>query len=109
MTIYTIKKDKFTTVKTTQLYEARKIAKQVLINRLKEKCDNTMYLVSTSERMYVYHDETEIRFYATMSKRMGGIKTYSVTIKCIHITNGGFDFDLYTEINNGYQKIQGAD
>lgn len=109
MTIYTVKKDKYTTVKTTQLHEARKIAKQVLINRLKEKCDDTMYLISTSERMYVYHGETEIRFYATMSKRMGGMKTYSVAIKCIPISNGGFDFDLYTEISNGYQKIQGAE
>jgi hypothetical protein len=109
MTIYTIKKDKHTTVKTTQLHEARKIAKQVLINRLKEKCDNTMYLVSTGEKMYVYQGETQIRFYATMSRHGGGFKTYSVTIKCISIADGGYDFDLHTEIFNGYKNIKGAE
>jgi hypothetical protein len=109
MTIYMIKKDKRTTVRTTQLHEARKIAKQVLINRLKEKCDNTMYLVSTSEKMYVYSGETQIRFSATMDKRMGRMKTYSVTIKCIPIAESGYDFDLHTEIHNGYHNVKGAE
>ena len=109
MTIYTIKKDKHTTVKTAHLHEARKIAKQILINKLKDRCDDTMYLVSTQEKLYVYQGETQIRFYATMSKRMGGMKTYSVTIKCIPIANGGYDFDLHTEIFNGYKNIKGAE
>ena len=34
MTIYMIKKDKHTTIRTTQLHEARKIAKQVLFYTL---------------------------------------------------------------------------
>ena len=109
MTIYMIKKDKHTTVRTAQLHKARKIAKQVLINRLKEKCDNTMYLLSTSEKMYVYSGETQIRFSATMSKRMGRMKTYSVTIKCISVTESGYDFDLHTEIHNGYYNVKGAE
>lgn len=109
MTIYMIKKDKHTTVRTAQLHEARKIAKQVLINRLKEKCDNTMYLIATSEKMYVYSGETQIRFSATMSKRMGGMKTYSVTIKCISVAESGYDLDLHTEIHNGYYNVKGAE
>lgn len=109
MTIYTIKKDKHTTIRTTQLHEARRIAKQILINRLKEKCDSTMYLVATSEKMYVYSGETQIRFSATMSKRMGGMKTYSVTIKCISISESGYDLDLHTEIHNGYYNVKGAE
>lgn len=109
MTIYTVKKDKHTTVKTTQLHEARRIAKQVLINKLKDKCDDTMYLVSTQEKLYVYQEETQIRFYATMSKRMGGIRTYSVTVKCISVADSGYDLNLHTEIFNGYKNIKGAD
>lgn len=113
MTIYTVKKDKHTTIKTTQLHEARKIAKQILINRLKEKCDDTTYLVSTQEKLYVYQGETQIRFYATIYERNCGkgdrIKTYSVTIKCIPIADGGYDFDLHTEIYNGYKNIKGAE
>lgn len=108
MTIYTIKKDKHTTVKTTQLHEARKIAKQVLINRLKEKCADAM-LLSTQEKLYVYQGETQIRFYATMDSRMGIMKTYSVTIKCISVADSGYDFDLHTEIFNGYKNIKGVE
>ena len=102
MTIYTIKKDEHTTIRTAQLHEARRVAKQILINRLKEKCDSSMYIVSTGEKMYVYSGETQIRFYATMSKRMGGMKTYSVTIKCVSVFETGYDFDLHTEIHNGW-------
>lgn len=109
MTIYTIKKDKHITVKTTQLHEARKIAKQVLINKLKDRCDDTMYFLSTQEKLYVYQGETQIRFYATMGERMGGMKTYSVTIKCIPVADGGCDFDLHKEIFNGYKNIKCAE
>lgn len=109
MTIYEVKKDKRTTIRTSQLHEAREIAKQVLINRLKEKYDDTMFLIATSEKMYVYSGETQIRFYATMCRKMGGMKTYSVTIKCIPVANSGYNFDLHKEILNGYKNIKGAE
>lgn len=109
MTIYTVKKDKHTTVKTTQLHEARRIAKQVLINKLKDKCDDAMYLSSTQEKLYVYQGETQIRFYATMDKIKGERKTYSVTIKCIPIADHGYDFGLHAEICNGYKNIKSAE
>ncbi len=109
MTIYTIKKDKHTTVRTTQLHEARKIAKQILINKLKNRCDDTSFLLSTQEKLYVYQGETQIRFYATIGRRMGKMVTYSVTIKCIPVANSGYDFDLHREICKCYKDIKGAE
>lgn len=109
MTVYMVKKDKHTTVRTTQLHEARKIAKQVLINKLKDNCNNTMLLVSTKENLFVYQGETQIRFFATMKELHGGFKTYSTTIKCIPIAEGEYDLELHKEIYNGYKNIKGVD
>ena len=109
MTVYMVKKDKYTTVRTTRLHEAKKIAKQVLINKLKENCNDTMFLVSTKENLFVYQSETQIRFLATMKELHGGFKTYSTTIKCIPIVEGGYDFELHKEIDNGYKNIKGAE
>lgn len=108
MTIYTIRINKHKTVKTTEIHEARAIAKKTLIDRLKEKCNDTYYLTAVHEKMYVYQGETQICFYATMSKRMGGIKTYCTTIKCIPVAEGGYDLNLHTEIFNGYKGVKGA-
>lgn len=108
MTIYTIKVNKFETKRTTEIHEARAIAKDALIKKLKDRCDGSNYLMCTHEKMYVYRGETQIRLFATMGKHSGGKKTYSITIYCIPIPNGGYDFDLHQEIANGWKDIKGA-
>lgn len=104
MTVYSIKVDKHRTVKTTELHEARAIAKEALIQKLKECCDDTSSLLSTSEKLYAYSNNTQIRLFATVHLYQGGMKTYSVTIKCINVLNGGYDFSLHQEIYKGWKN-----
>lgn len=109
MTIYVVKVNKFETKRTTEIHEARAIAKDALIKKLKDKCDDSNFLMCIHEKMYVYRGETIIRFFATMGERRGGKKTYSITIHCIPVVNGGYDFDLHREIANGWKGIKGAE
>lgn len=104
MTIYSIKVNKYQIIKTTELHEARAIAKQALIQRLKERCDDNYSLLSTSEKLYTYSDNTQIRLFATVSARQGDMKTYSITIKCINVPNGHYDFNLHKEIYSGWKN-----
>jgi hypothetical protein len=104
MTIYSVKVDKHQIRKTTELHEARAIAKQALIQKLKERCDDTYDLLSTSEKLYTYSNNTQIRLFTTVYKREEGMKTYSVTIKCINVPKGHYDFNLYKEIYSGWKN-----
>lgn len=106
MTIYSIKINKHETAKTTEIHEAKAIAKKVLIDKLKDRCNDTNFLYGVHEKMYVYNGETQIRFYATIGYHGGGMKTYSTTIKCLPVANGGYDFDLHKEIVNGFKGVK---
>ena len=94
------------TIYSIEIHEARAIAKNALIDKLKDKCNDTSFLYGVHEKMYVCNGETQIRFYATIGYHGGGMKTYSTTVKCLPIANGGYDFNLHTEIFNGFKGVK---
>jgi hypothetical protein len=110
MTIYSVKINNHQTVKTTSLNEARSLAKQALADRVAfaksciEKCMRNdtnpyyPYLSSVSEKMYVRGDEVQYCFYASLQTGRGQRKTYRITIKAENATQGGYDFNLHSEI-----------
>ena len=110
MTIYSVKINKHQTVKTASLHEARSLAKQALADKVAfeknfiEKCNRNdttpfpPYLNSVSEKMYIRGNEIEYCFYATIQIGRGQRKTYRTTIKAENVSQGGYDFDLHTEI-----------
>lgn len=112
MTVYSVKINKHQTVKTTSLHEARSLAKQTLADKVAfekkwiEKCNRNdpcpypPYLNSVSEKMYIRGTEIEYCFYASIVVARGQRKTYRTTIKAENVAQGGYDFDLHTEIAN---------
>ena len=112
MTIYEIKLNKCETVRTTQLNEARNIAKQILADKVVAAKQRAEYynrnspmpynpcLTSVREKMYIRKDEIEYCFYASVSEQRGVRKNYRVTIKVKNVFTYGYDFDLHKDIIN---------
>lgn len=110
MIIYEIKLNKYKTVRTTQLHEARNIAKQVLADKVvaaKQRAEHynrnnpTPYhpfLASVCEKMYIRDDGIEYCFYASVSEQRGPHKNYRVTIKGKNVSTYGYDFDFHKDI-----------
>lgn len=118
MTVYSVKVNKHKTVKTTQLHEARNLAKQLLAEKVvaaKERAERYNlnhpnpyhpYLNSVCEKMYIRGNEIEYCFYANVIESCGVRKTYRTTIKAENVTTYGYDFDLHTEIANKVNQIE---
>jgi hypothetical protein len=118
MTVYSVKVNKHKTVKTTQLHEARNLAKQLLAEKIvavKEKAERYNrnnpypyhpYLNSVCEKMYIRGNEIEYCFYANVVESCGARKTYRITIKAENILTHGYNFDLHTEITNKVNQIE---
>jgi transcription initiation factor TFIIIB Brf1 subunit/transcription initiation factor TFIIB len=110
MTIYSVKINKHQTVKTTSLNEARSLAKQALADKVAfeksfiEKLNSAdpipfhPYLSSVSEKMYIRGNEIEYCIYASIHIARERRKTYRTTIKAENATQGGYDFNLHSEI-----------
>ena len=79
MTIYSIKLNKHETAKTTQLHEAREIAKRKLIDKIAEK---GLHPVGVNEKMYLNNGKVSYRIFASVYERnwqgISRVKTYSV-------------------------------
>jgi hypothetical protein len=108
MTVYSVKVDKHETFKTHALYEARAKAKEVLAKKLADRYGADMIntiLLSVNEKIHIYRDKSAYRFYATVHKRGEGMKTFSVTINCEHISNGGYHFDLHKELVKAVKQL----
>jgi hypothetical protein len=117
-TIYSIKKSKRETFKTTKLHEAREVAKQLLVDKAiaaKKRAEfynrnNPMpyhpYISAVSEQMYVRHKEVEYCFYITIGERCGANKTYRATIKVETVGDGGYNFALHAEIANRVAELE---
>ena len=118
MTVYSVKVNKHKTIKTTQLHEARNLAKQLLAEKIvavKDKAERSNrtnshpyhpYLNSVCEKMYIRGNEIEYCFYANIVERCGAKKTYRTTIKAENILTHGYNFDLHTEIANKVNQIE---
>ena len=117
-TIYSIKKSKHETFKTTKLHEAREVAKQLLVDKAiaaKKRAEfynrnNPMpyppYISAVSEQMYVRHKEVEYCFYITIGERCGAKKTYRATIKVESLSDNGFNYNLYRDILNRLTELE---
>ena len=113
MTVYSIKINKHKTVKTTQLHEARDIAKQLLADKVVEAKARAErynvnnhpnlyhpYLNSVCEKMYLRGDTIEYCFYATVIIARGTRKTYRITIKAENVATSGYNFALHQDLAN---------
>lgn len=118
MTVYSVKVNKHKTVKTTQLHEARNLAKQLLAEKVAAVKENAErfnrnnpfpyhpYLNSVCEKMYIRGNEIEYCFYANVIESRGVRKMYRTTIKAENISTNGYDFNLHSEIAKTINQIE---
>ena len=107
MTIYSIKLNKHETAKTTQLHEAREIAKKTLINKLAEK---GLYPVSVNEKMYLNNGKVSYRIFASIYEKnwqgISRVKTYSVSVRMENIATSGYNFALHKELSDAIEAAK---
>ena len=106
MTVYTIKIDRHTTVKTTQFHEAIKIAKRALTDKLETRGSHP---ISVNEKMYLDRGvgKAAYRVFATIyEKRMNGCRviTLSNCVRMENVATSGYNFELHSELTNALIK-----
>ena len=106
MTIYSIKTNERKVVKTTELHEAIKIAKNALVDKLVAR---GLHPVSVSEKMYLDRGEGKAayRVFATVyGKTRSGTRpvTLSNCVRMEHIPDGWYNGTLHTELSKAFDE-----